>query len=94
MTETLPLVNLEDALQAKMRQPGGLALDLTERSDHGLRNNPFVDLAEGAVYEAEVGPSGRLRFRRRYTGHSPSLCAACGLHFSSEICVAMHGEDE
>jgi len=94
MTETLPLVNLEDALQAKMRQPGGLALDLTARGDHGLRNYPFVDLAEGAVYEAEVGPSGRLRFRRRYTGHSPSLFAACGLHFSSEICVAMHGEDE
>ncbi len=96
MTETLPTVALEDVLRAKMRQPGGLALDLTARRDHGRRNDNFAhaDLAEGVVYTAETGPSGSQRFRRRYTGQSPALCAACGLHFGAEICVAMHGEDD
>lgn len=73
MTETLSIVSLEDALRAKMRQPGGLVLDLTARLDHDPRNDAFEDLAEGVVYQTEAGPSGALRFRRRYKGEPRHL---------------------
>ena len=96
LLDTSPEVRLEDILQAKMRQPGGLALDLTTRPDQGeprRRNDAFIWLAEGVVYESEVGPSGAPRTRRRYTGESPSLCAACGLHFADPTCEATHGSE-
>ena len=96
LLDTSPEVRLEDILQAKMRQPGGLVLDLTTRPDQGeprRRNDAFIWLAEGVVYESEVGPSGAPRTRRRYTGESPSLCAACGLHFADPTCEATHGSE-
>ncbi|MGF1472963.1 MAG: hypothetical protein ACFB50_14640 [Rubrobacteraceae bacterium] len=93
MMEVSTEVRLEDVLQAKMRQPGGLTLDLTTRPDYGQRNDAFADLAEGVVYEREIGPSGASRTRRRYTGESPALCAACGLHFADPTCEATHGSD-
>ena len=96
LLDTSPEVRLEDILQAKMRQPGGLALDLTTRIDQGKprgRYDAFVDLAEGVVYERETGPSGAPRTRRRYTGESPALCAACGLHFANPTCEATHGSE-
>ncbi len=96
MMEVSTEVRLEDVLQAKMRQPGGLALDLTTRPDYGRRDDalaPLADLAEGVVYEREAGPSGAFRTRRRYTGESPALCAACGLHFADPTCKATHGAE-
>lgn len=100
LLDTSPEVRLEDILQSKMRQPGGLALDLTTRPDQGKPRQhndasaPFADLAEGVVYERERGPSGTHRTRRRYTGESPALCSACGLHFADPTCEALHGPDD